>query len=253
MNSSDKKSKVDRVAILLLTVSSTFRIKWLLSTSESEPERQEVLTDLRTAWDEMENGSQPKICVETGCVDRWPGETLNKFRRAAQSLSPRQQQNLCRVALNVIGDCPALVDFFNDELVILLKGQLKRKSEPKKWTSELIAEAQGFYHEFHHRTREARKFCNRNPQSTGESAASEDARLHPGRPTMPAAITAELQRRGSRALKSPAELAREWTAKELNRKHRGLRSTPDYLRRHVLNADIKADSNGKVEAGALQF
>jgi hypothetical protein len=149
--------------------------------------------------------------------------------------------------------CPGLLDHFIDELAMLLKGQMKRKSEPRKWTTHTVSEARALYKDFHARVREARQFCNRNKRSTGQTAAQEDARLHPKRPKMPKEVIVELKRDGARTCKSPATLAHEWTALTLNRTHPGLNATAEYLRRHILNADTKADTDSVVDIGFLRF
>jgi hypothetical protein len=102
---------------------------------------------------------------------------------------------------------------------------LKRKSTPRKWTPEVEGEAIRLYSNFHNRVKVAKKTYTRNRRSSSwqELVALEDKALHRGQLEMPSSVIAGF------ALKSPSELAEEWAAAQLNRKHESLNVTPGRL------------------------
>jgi len=168
-----------------------------------------------------------------------------EYEAAAKALAshPEKQIHLCVAALAAFSTPHAAVlrQQFTKEFITLLTGRLKRKSEPRKWTSDIVAEAQALFREFHTRAREARSFCNKHSRATGKAAANYDAELNPRKPRIPKELINDLPRHKSSASKSPQEIAIEWTAMELNRRHKKLGATVSYLRRHVLMRNIEAD------------
>lgn len=119
-------------------------------------------------------------------------------------------------------------------------GPVKRRTKPRTWTPELVTEARKLLAELRARVWQGRKFCTRNKQCTGESAAHEDRKHYRKRPKMPNEVIAQLPR--TRSSKRPVDIAYEWVAIELNRRHSGLFVTAEAVKKKIDRA-TKATTN----------
>jgi len=236
-----RTKKIDRITDLLLalTVKSLFDDHWN-SLTDTERHEEATVSGPKMLRELEELKLTPEDQVATQAVRRVYKELAKNICK-----DPKKRIELCTVALQSFSGehAAVLLSEFTEELTTLIRGNLERKSEPRKWTGEIVLEAQTLFLEFHKRTREARKYCNRNPRTTGQGAADEDRRQNPKRPKMPREIIDDLPRRKSNASKQAKEIATEWTAIELNRRHPDLKASPGYLGRRILKikADVKAD------------
>jgi hypothetical protein len=216
-----------------------------LSQCQTDEERKRYRDEWRRMFDDeradIEEGASPEQRARRK-------RTLQAFKEIAVGLNAAgNPKKFCRLVLVGFEDIPGFIDLFMDEFVMILKGDtLKRKSKPRKWTPDLITEARTLCAELKPRMRALKQFYNRNSKSGAwqRHIAIEDAQEHPEGPKLPQSIIAGLP------FNLPRDLAHEWTAAELNRRHRGLGATADYLRRFVLNNHHSAKAEAKAEQSA---
>lgn len=118
----------------------------------------------------------------------------------------------------------------------------KRKSKPRKWTPELIAEAAALFVRRHRRVKKAKKFYN---QKLVKGSKVWPKLVHDNDPKLPESIINEFP------FKPPRELAREWTAADLNSRHSGLAATADSLRPYLKKSSRVPNAGAKAETPAL--
>lgn len=137
-------------------------------------------------------------------------------------------------------DTPEQDDF--DNIVFTFKEYLKirmgmrRHSKPRKRTPALTLEAARLFSKHHQRIRAAAKDYTKHKGSAvwSKHVALEDKK-RPGFPKIPSDLILQIP------LKSPREIALEWTAQEMNQRHENLGATAHTVR-NLLKAEAKADT-----------
>lgn len=139
------------------------------------------------------------------------------------------------------GSChlPDKDDF--DDLVLGFKLYLKqrlgirRNTKPRKRTPEIALEADQLFRERHLRIRAAAKDYTRHKRSPAwtNHIALEDKK-RPGKPKIPMVRIKQLSDH------SPREIALEWSAEEMNRRHSELGATANTIRSFLRTAERKA-------------
>jgi len=234
--------------MLIMSVTRRVQLLWENRKHVDLSEFEALVRQYEENYQQALRGSKPSMLTGQ------EGKIFAQFLRVAESLSPKKQRELGRMAINILSDgflCAQMLGEDEVEIAsILLKGELHIRREPKKWTPEIVSEAKQLFATRHQRLRAAKKDYNSHKSKNAwRKHVALDDNNRPGQPKLPEEIIDELP------FQMPAEIAATWTANDLNKKFPELNATASYLKRYILSskAATKAEGNGHITVGALRF
>jgi hypothetical protein len=232
---SKKPSKVEQAAILLGTLRFKILFEKMWNSEMSAEERIEFCRDFEAEMAyTKDHHPNPEEVKE--------GQAWFEFYQSCIRNSPDEvNRNLGRIALRVLSDAPDLLEYHCDTAVMLLKGNVKRKSKPRTWTPEVEEFVQilnrNHYDEINQAKDERDLYARQK-----KTARTIRQLISIAHPKMPDEILGQILRD---VAPESAELAREWTAAELPKKFPKIKVAPNTLKGKTnVKAGVKADLDG---------